>query len=71
MGSVSGSVIGAAVLSALPEALRPVKEYSDIIYTLILLAFLIFMPHGLVALWHKGIQRLRRPGAMTAAGCAP
>ena len=37
MGSVGGSVVGAAVLSALPEALRPVKEYSDIIYTLILL----------------------------------
>ena len=34
MGSVGGSVIGAAVLSAMPEALRPVKEYSDVIYTL-------------------------------------
>lgn len=53
MGSVAGSVIGAAVLSALPEVLRPVKEYSDVIYTLVLLAFLIFMPHGLVTLWHR------------------
>ena len=55
MGSVAGSVIGAAVLSALPEALRPVKEYSDLIYTLILLGFLIFLPHGLVTL----LARLR------------
>lgn len=60
MGSVAGSVIGAAVLSALPEVLRPVKEYSDVIYTLILLGFLIFMPHGLVTLWQAGVRKLQR-----------
>ena len=53
MGSVAGSVVGAAVLSALPEVLRPVKEYSDLIYTLILLGFLLFLPHGLVTLWPR------------------
>lgn len=60
MGSVGGSVLGAAILSALPEALRPVKEYSDVIYTLILLGFLIFMPHGLISVWHAVARRLRR-----------
>ncbi len=61
MGSVGGSVLGAAVLTALPEALRPVKEYSDIIYTLILLGFLIFLPHGLVTLWRRDrARRLQR-----------
>jgi branched-chain amino acid transport system permease protein len=59
MGSVAGSVIGAAVLSAMPEALRPVKEYSDIIYTLMLLGFLIFLPHGLVTAWHAIARRMR------------
>ena len=59
MGSVGGSVIGAAVLSALPEALRPVKEYSDVIYTLLLLGFLIFLPHGLVTFWRVIARRLR------------
>lgn len=68
MGSVAGSVVGAAVLSALPEVLRPVKEYSDIIYTTILLVFLIFLPHGLVTVWHRAIARLRGRGA--AAGPA-
>jgi branched-chain amino acid transport system permease protein len=67
MGSVGGSVLGAAILSALPEALRPVKEYSDVIYTLILLAFLIFMPHGLISVWHAMARRLRRgPSAQVA-----
>jgi branched-chain amino acid transport system permease protein len=70
MGSVGGSVVGAAVLSALPELLRPVKEYSDVIYTLILLAFLIFMPHGLVAVWH-GVVRRPRPVPAMAAESAP
>jgi branched-chain amino acid transport system permease protein len=59
MGSVAGSIIGAAVLSALPEMLRPVKEYSDVIYTAILLGFLIFMPHGLVTAWDMAKRRWR------------
>jgi branched-chain amino acid transport system permease protein len=71
MGSVSGSVIGAAVLSALPEALRPVKEYSDIIYTLILLAFLIFMPKGLVTVWHALLRRIKRSDALPAVEARP
>ena len=69
MGSVAGSVLGAAVLSALPELLRPMKEYSDVIYTLILLAFLIFLPHGLVSAWRRIARRAPRtvnPGAAEA-----
>ncbi|MGH8712695.1 MAG: branched-chain amino acid ABC transporter permease, partial [Casimicrobiaceae bacterium] len=60
MGSVAGSVIGAAVLSALPEVLRPVKEYGDVIYTAILLGFLLLLPHGLVTLWRKSSELSRR-----------
>jgi branched-chain amino acid transport system permease protein len=67
MGSVGGSVLGAAVLSALPEVLRPVKEYSDVIYTLILLTFLILMPHGLIAVWHGAMRRLRLPASAAVA----
>ena len=68
MGSVGGSVIGAAVLSAMPEVLRPVKEYSDLIYTAILLGFLIFLPHGLVTLWHRVTPRTPRADAAPAPG---
>jgi branched-chain amino acid transport system permease protein len=60
LGSVAGSVIGAAVLSALPEVLRPVKEYSDIIYTMILLGFLLFVPRGLVTIWTGLLRMLPR-----------
>jgi branched-chain amino acid transport system permease protein len=51
VGKIAGSVVGATVLSLLPEALRPVKEYSDAIYAFILLCFLLFLPRGLVSLW--------------------
>jgi len=71
MGSVAGSVLGAAVLSALPEALRPVKEYSDIIYTSILLAFLIFMPQGLVAVWRSLRRRVAHATPPAAARVSP
>jgi branched-chain amino acid transport system permease protein len=63
---VAGSVIGAAVLSALPEVLRPVKEYSDVIYTLILLGFLIFLPRGLVTLWRRRASGRTGPAASAA-----
>ena len=77
MGSVAGSVLGAAVLSALPEGLRPVKEYSDVIYTLILLGFLIFLPRGLVTLLRRrphsgaGPTASAAPASSPAAGAAP
>lgn len=68
MGSVSGSVVGALVLSALPEALRPVKEYSDLIYTLILLGFLIFLPRGLITLMPKSRGKAGATAAPGAQG---
>jgi len=51
LGSIAGSVIGALVLTALPELLRGVKEYVGIIYAIILLGFLLFMPGGLITIW--------------------
>ncbi|MEK0418811.1 MAG: hypothetical protein RI949_2817 [Pseudomonadota bacterium] len=66
MGSMGGSVLGALVLSALPEFLRPVKEYSDLIYVAILLAFLIFLPRGLITLLTSLMNRVR--GIGRAAG---
>jgi len=53
IGSIVGSILGAVVLSALPELLRPVKEYNELVSALLLLAALLFMPHGLVMLWRR------------------
>ena len=51
IGSIAGSVVGAVVLTALPELLRGVKEYGDFVYAALLLAFLIMLPKGLVGFW--------------------
>jgi len=59
MGSLLGSIVGAVVLTLLPELLRGLKEYSDFVYAALLLAFLIFLPQGLVGLGPK-LARLRR-----------
>jgi branched-chain amino acid transport system permease protein len=57
MGSIAGSVIGAVVLTGLPEALRGVKEYGDFVYSIILLLSLVFMPNGLVGLFQSKILK--------------
>jgi branched-chain amino acid transport system permease protein len=47
MGSVSGAVVAAIVLTLLPELLRPVKDYRMVIYALMLIVLMIVRPQGL------------------------
>jgi branched-chain amino acid transport system permease protein len=53
LGSIAGSIVGAVVLTALPEALRGVQEYGELIYGVILLGTLLLLPRGLVGLVAK------------------
>jgi branched-chain amino acid transport system permease protein len=48
LGSVAGSVVGAVVLTLLPETLRSAKEYGDVVYGAILLGTLVLAPKGIV-----------------------
>jgi branched-chain amino acid transport system permease protein len=48
VGSLSGPVVAAAVLTALPEILRPVAEYRMVIYSLLLIGMMILRPKGLL-----------------------
>ena len=56
IGSLWGSLFGAVLLTLLPEVLHAVKEYSVLIYGLILMLVLLFFPQGLI------------PGIMEAFG---
>ena len=49
LGSFWGPVAGAAILSILPELLRWVKEWREILYGALVLLIMIFRPQGLVA----------------------
>jgi branched-chain amino acid transport system permease protein len=53
LGSVPGSILGAALVTALPEVLRGAKEYGELVYGLILLGTLLLMPRGLMGIFDK------------------
>jgi len=48
MGSISGSVLAAVILTLMPEVLRPVKDYRMVIYSLMLIVLMIVRPGGLM-----------------------
>ncbi len=48
MGSISGSVLAAILLTVLPEGLRPVKDYRMVLYSLMLVVLMITRPQGLL-----------------------
>lgn len=51
--SMFGSVIGAIVLTALPELLRDFRWLQEMIYGITLVVFIIFMPYGIAGLGKK------------------
>jgi branched-chain amino acid transport system permease protein len=50
MGSITGSIIAAIILTLLPELLRGVQEYRMILYALILVIMMLTRPQGLFGL---------------------
>ena len=50
LGSVSGSILSAGLLTVLPEALRELSDYRMIGYALILVGMMLFRPEGLFGL---------------------
>lgn len=46
-GSLTGSIIGAIVLSALPELLRDFQSYRMLAYSVVLVLIMIFKPSGI------------------------
>ena len=47
LGSIAGSVIGAVVLTALPELLRGFMEYRMVFYGLLIIVLMLIQPKGL------------------------
>lgn len=57
MASTFGAVIGAAVLTVLPQLLTSLKDYEMVVFGALLMATMIFFPRGvaptLAALWRR------------------
>ncbi len=49
IGSVAGNILGAGLVTILPEMLKVLENYYWLIFSIIMLIFAIFMPYGLVS----------------------
>ena len=58
MGSMIGAIIAAAVLTALPIALQAFNTYRMVIYSVLLIATMIFKPSGLFGQYDFSLSRL-------------
>ena len=61
MASSLGAVVGAAVLTTLPQLLTVFKEYEMVLFGAILMLTMIFMPRGLVPTLEDALAARRKP----------
>jgi branched-chain amino acid transport system permease protein len=50
IGTIAGPLIGAIVISLLPEMFRQFKDYQDLVYGAVLILLLIYAPKGIASL---------------------
>ena len=58
LGSITGSVIAAVVLTILPEALRDFSSYRMLLYSVILICVMLFKPSGLLGQRELSLSKL-------------
>ncbi len=67
MASIWGSLLGASLLTVLPEWLHVFTEYEMVVYGLILMVVMIFLPQGLTRgildLYERSRSKYRQPQA--------
>ena len=60
VNSLTGSTLGAFILSALPQVLRGLQNYRYVIYAVLVLIILNFKPSGLLGEWELSIRNIRK-----------
>lgn len=83
-GSAAGSILGATLLTLIPEILRFLKDYYMMVYAAGIVVVMIYMPGGIMALVHTlgVVQRVRvwwrgeraaaqAPASTSASGLLP
>jgi len=58
VNSLTGSIVGATVLSGLPEVLRFLQGYRQIVYAVLVLLIINFKPNGLFGHWELTIKNI-------------
>lgn len=75
MGSITGSILAASILTFLPELLRDFSQYRMLIYAILLIVMMLFKPSGLLGR-HELSQRvlgsfLKKRGRKTGSAGKP
>lgn len=63
MGTMLGPIIGAIVITILPEFLRPIGDFYYLIFGVILILFIIFLPRGMMGVIRSVQARLKARGS--------
>jgi branched-chain amino acid transport system permease protein len=69
LGSIEGAVLGAVLLTVLPEAFRGFDSYRMIIYSLALILIMIYRPQGILG--NKALFGRRKRSGPAAPAPAP
>jgi branched-chain amino acid transport system permease protein len=57
LGRIYGAVIGAVILTALPQLLTAFEDYETLVFGIIIILIMIFMPKGIASLWDKIVKK--------------
>jgi branched-chain amino acid transport system permease protein len=63
MGTITGPIIGAILLGVSVELLRVVSQYRMVVYGLVMIVSVLFMPEGLVGVARRVFSQRRRVAA--------
>ena len=58
MGSITGSIIAAVVLTLLPELLRGFSTYRMLVYSVLLIFMMIYRPKGLMGTYEFSLNQI-------------
>jgi branched-chain amino acid transport system permease protein len=61
-GTFAGPILGAFVLTLLPEVTRALKEYVPFFFAAVLIVVIFFVPDGIAGLLGRVVRRIRRGG---------
>lgn len=59
LGSILGSVVGAVVMTGLHQMLAGLKDYRTVIYGMVMILFMIFMPEGISGMLFRAGRLVR------------
>jgi ABC-type branched-subunit amino acid transport system ATPase component/ABC-type branched-subunit amino acid transport system permease subunit len=60
MGSIWGGLVGGGILRIIPELLRPLADYIELIFCVLVVATLTFFPDGLASAFWRARRRRRK-----------